>query len=227
MFFQIFISYIDLLNTTETRRKELQDNYYFECMCSKCASTNFSDKMEGAICPNKNCTAPVNVKYNNCKLCNAGVTPKLRNAYVEALEFTKSQLTEMRDVAYLDVLRLCLKKQTDTFHPHNIWRLKTLENAFESAIDINQWDDAIGFGRTLIPGFQRYHGKWNPVLGIFYLKLGKLELFKENLKEALDCFEKSKEILQVTHGKEHTIFHSELSPLLYQARSEINAKLYS
>lgn len=183
--------------------------------------------MEGAVCPNKNCTASVNVKFNNCKMCNAGVTPKLRNAYVEALEFTKSQLTEMRDVAYLDVLKLCLKKQADIFHPHNIWRLKTLENAFESAIDINQWDDAINYGRSLIPGFQKYQGKWNPVLGIFYLKLGKLELFKENLKQALDCFETSKEILQITHGKEHTIFHSELSPLLYQARSEINSKLYS
>lgn len=183
--------------------------------------------MEGLICPNPKCTAPVNVKYMKCRSCNAGITPKLRNAYVEVMEFTKSQLTEMRDVAYLDVLKLCLKKQADFFHPYNIWRLKTLENAFESAIDVNQWDDAIEFGRNLIPGFQKYHGKWNPVLGIFYLKLGKLELFKENLKEALDCFEKSKEILQVTHGKEHTIFHSELSPLLYQAKSEMNSKLNS
>lgn len=33
---QIFISYVDLMDTTETRRHDLEKNYYFLCKCERC-----------------------------------------------------------------------------------------------------------------------------------------------------------------------------------------------
>lgn len=34
--FQIFISYVDLVNTPESRQNDLQQNYFFLCECIKC-----------------------------------------------------------------------------------------------------------------------------------------------------------------------------------------------
>jgi hypothetical protein len=54
----------------------------------------------------------------------------------------------------LDVCRIVLKKQSDLFHPLNLLRAKTLDAAFESAIELGQWEDAVVYGKILLPAFQ-------------------------------------------------------------------------
>lgn len=36
----------------------------------------------------------------------------------------------------------------------NIFFLKTLDLAFESAIDVEKWDEALEYGTELLPGFR-------------------------------------------------------------------------
>lgn len=36
----------------------------------------------------------------------------------------------------------------------NVFYLKTLDLAFESAIDVEKWDEALEYGNELIPGFR-------------------------------------------------------------------------
>lgn len=36
----------------------------------------------------------------------------------------------------------------------NVFYLKTLDLAFESAIDVEKWDEALEYGCQLIPGFR-------------------------------------------------------------------------
>lgn len=52
------------------------------------------------------------------------------------------------------------------------------------------------------------------------MKVGKIQLFKENPKEALHNLNKASDILKITHGEEHNIYRNELVPLLIQAASE-------
>ena len=54
----------------------------------------------------------------------------------------------------LDVCRIVLKKQSDLFHPLNLLRAKTFDAAFESAIELGQWEDAVVYGKILLPAFQ-------------------------------------------------------------------------
>lgn len=54
----------------------------------------------------------------------------------------------------MDVLQVLLRMQKGVFAPHNIWYLKTLEAAFDSAIDMDRIDQAIEYGKAVIPGYE-------------------------------------------------------------------------
>lgn len=52
------------------------------------------------------------------------------------------------------------------------------------------------------------------------MKVGKIQLFKNNPKDALHNLNRASDILKITHGKEHNLYQNELLPLLIQAASE-------
>ncbi|XP_036339293.1 histone-lysine N-methyltransferase SMYD3 isoform X3 [Rhagoletis pomonella] len=217
---RIFISYIDLLNTPEQRRAELQANYFFLCVCSKCTDVQETHEMLAAACGNKNCNEYLDINLNNCPRCDTGVSPKQRNGYNEAMAITKMHLENMKDVAYFDVCKLCLAKQKGFVHPLNIWHVKTLDAAFEAAIDVLKWREALEFGKELVVGFRKYLGDWHPLLGLLYLKIGKIQLYENYLPEAVNSLKEAQKILQVTHGRDHSLLREQLSPLLTQAVAE-------
>ncbi|KAH8420067.1 hypothetical protein KR009_005472, partial [Drosophila setifemur] len=217
---KIFISYIDLLNTPEQRRLDLKNHYYFLCVCSKCTDPQETREMTAGLCPNRNCGVPINMEKSNCRRCNTGISPKMRNAYNEVTAFTRSSLESMKDVAYLDVCQVCLDKQAGVLHPLNVWHVKTLDAAFEAAIDVGKWTEALDYGQRLLPGFRKYHGAWNPLLGLLLMKLGKIQLFEQHAKEAQHHLEEALRILTVTHGRDHRLLSEQLHPLLQQARHE-------
>lgn len=47
-----------------------------------------------------------------------------------------------------------LKKQRNVLHPFNVWHVKTLDLAFEGAINIGKLEEALEFGNELLPGFR-------------------------------------------------------------------------
>lgn len=88
-----------MLNTPEQRRRDLKDNYYFLCICSKCIDDKEAVEMESSCCVNKKCQAAVDISLNNCLQCGVGIIPKYRNMFKEVLALTKHQLESMKDVA--------------------------------------------------------------------------------------------------------------------------------
>lgn len=63
----------------------------------------------------------------------------------------------------------------------------------------------------------------HPLLGILYLKLGKLNLFLQCVEAAFDWLIKAQNILKVTHGERHPLFRNDLKPLIAQAREEMRS----
>lgn len=47
-----------------------------------------------------------------------------------------------------------MNKQRGVLHRFNVLFLKTLDMAFESAIDVAKWDQALEYGHELLPGFR-------------------------------------------------------------------------
>ena len=54
----------------------------------------------------------------------------------------------------LDVCKILLRRQSGVLHRFNVCHLKVLDLAFESAIDVGKWDEAVDYGNQLIPGFR-------------------------------------------------------------------------
>jgi SET and MYND domain-containing protein len=47
-----------------------------------------------------------------------------------------------------------LKKQQGLFHPLDLLHVKVLDLAFESSIEMAQWEQALEFGQELLLGYQ-------------------------------------------------------------------------
>lgn len=54
----------------------------------------------------------------------------------------------------LDVCKMTLSKQERILHNFNVYKIKTLDLAFEACINLQRWDDALKFGTELLPGFR-------------------------------------------------------------------------
>uniref|UniRef100_A0A1Q3FDL6 Putative histone-lysine n-methyltransferase smyd3 n=1 Tax=Culex tarsalis TaxID=7177 RepID=A0A1Q3FDL6_CULTA len=224
-FAKIFISYIDLLNPTDVRRESLRKRYYFECGCDRCRDEQELKLMNGAACANAQCDEPISMasKQDRCPACSTAIKQTERDKFREISAFTMTQLDQMKDVTYLDICQLCLSKQEKVFHPYNVWYLKTLDLAFESAIEMEKWEEAIDYGSRLKDGFRRFNGPFHPLYALLLLKLGKIEIYLKHGKEALMNVNESEKILRITHGEEHDLYKKQLIPLLCQAAAEYEA----
>ncbi|XP_058449931.1 histone-lysine N-methyltransferase SMYD3 [Malaya genurostris] len=223
---KIFISYIDLMDTPDVRRERLRSRYYFECECDRCQDQQEMNLMNAGACSNIDCDEPITnmsgESVNNCPRCKAAIKNTEREKFREIMTFTMSRLAEMKDIAYLDMCQICLKKQENVLHYYNVWYLKTLDHAFESAINMEKWEDAISYGLRLVNGFKKYNGTYHPLYGLLLLKIGKIQLFVKQVEKALKNISDSEKIIRVTHGEEHDLYKKQLVPLLCQAADEFN-----
>lgn len=223
-----FISYIELMNTPETRQTELQAAYYFLCDCSRCKDIDELRQMHAMRCPRNECGQAIPLLKNEistngielkCSSCNEHIKPERIKEYLEVLDFTQHHLQSMKDIAYIDVCKVCLKKQEGLFHPLNLFHVKVMDLAFESSIELGQWEEAKQIGPELIKGYRKYYTDRHPMLGILYMKLGKIELFLGNPKIAMEYLHNAQQVLLITHGRDHSLYRNELRDLLQQATS--------
>lgn len=98
---QIFISYIDVMDERDVRRRELKQNYYFLCTCPKCIkypTTNDRD-MRAVVCPH--CAEKFDGMVDDeasCCRCKRkfGILAK---RIQEVTEFSRMRLEEMAETA--------------------------------------------------------------------------------------------------------------------------------
>lgn len=221
---KVYISYIDLLNTPEKRQKELQSTYYFLCQCSRCLDVEELGYMTSSVCQNADCKACIlggaRKKGTACPKCTETVSTETWEEITEISQFTEQQLDSMKDVAYLDVCRICLKKQEGLLHELNINRVKVLDLGMESCIELGNWECALQYGQQLLEPFKKYYGELHPLRGIFLMKLGKIALFLEKINEARIWLKEAASILFVTHGENHPLIREELLQYMQQCQSK-------
>lgn len=225
------------MNIRDDRRKELIMNYYFLCECAKCSNEKDPMDMNLALCEHCGTGIYLLTNISVCHNCKLPISNSRTKDFNEVLEFTKEHLSNMQDVACnigiffkkfsvlinkfnffidLDVCKICLKKQNNLFDPLNIWRTKILDMAFESCINIEKWEEALVYGESLIPGFRKYNGDLNPLLGILYMKIGKICLFLNKNEKASKSLLAAETILKITHGNSHSLYKEQLLPILRQ-----------
>ncbi|XP_022919732.1 uncharacterized protein [Onthophagus taurus] len=218
---KVFISYIDVLNTPQDRCNELERQYYFLCRCTKCIEdkTNLNF-MYGAACQRKSCDGCIDM-YNykegfTCNKCHTVPEQSFVDEYKEVTDYSKDCIDKMKNVAYYDLCKVCLKRQDKILHKLNTLHIKVLDLTFESSIDFCHWEEAKELGTELLDGYLFYYDDLNPLLGLLYMKLAKIcALLNEDLT-AIDFLRKAFNILKITHGIQSKLFRNEIKPLMEQ-----------
>ncbi|XP_035772624.1 histone-lysine N-methyltransferase SMYD3-like [Anopheles albimanus] len=218
-FNRIFISYIDLIDPSDTRREQLSERYYFRCECERCRDEAERELMGAAACQNRKCDEPIREGQTQCSACETPFDQSARDRFDEVTSFTRDRLAEMKDVAYFDVCRLCLEKQSGVLHPLNAQHIKTLDYAFDSAIKLEKWEAALRYGAGAVAGYRRYSPS-NPLLGLMLANIGKIQLYLGDAKTALSSLHDADKILRVTHGEQHELYKGQLVPLLCDAAQQ-------
>lgn len=96
----IHISYIDVLNLPENRKKDLRESYYFECDCERCADKKTYENMKAAACPKEGCDAAIFVdEHFQCPKCDTAIPEDFKQLFRDVTEATISALDEMRDTS--------------------------------------------------------------------------------------------------------------------------------
>ncbi|XP_014289621.1 histone-lysine N-methyltransferase SMYD3 isoform X1 [Halyomorpha halys] len=210
---KVRISYVEGLGKKEERHSELWSTYYFVCDCKRCTE---EESIETAAV----CQACNSIVYSNqmvCSKCDWKASDAFIEKYKEAIEFCNFQHQEMKNVAYLDACKLCLKKEKGFIHPASLVHAKTLDLAFEAAIQLNSWEEAMKLGYELIPVYRKFYGECHPLTGLHLMKLGKILLYLGN-ENYLEILERAEKIMRVTYGTRHQAYRRMLEPLLIQAR---------
>ncbi|XP_060526173.1 histone-lysine N-methyltransferase SMYD3-like isoform X2 [Cylas formicarius] len=215
---KVRISYIDVMGSTEDRLRELQKTYYFLCDCVKCIEPECVDDMYGAACPNPKCNSSINMNNNptQCIKCGTVVTQDFANNFKDVLEFTEMHLDTMKQTT------LCLKRHQQVLFKFHLKHVKVLDLAFESAIDLGLFDEALQYGLELIEAYRKYYPEIHPLRGLLHLKLCKLLLYEGKVTEGINHLKSGTQILKITHGSSSSLYKSEVLPLMQQCRCILN-----
>ncbi|XP_057370124.1 histone-lysine N-methyltransferase SMYD3-like [Daphnia carinata] len=213
----IHISYIDLMNSKNHRKKELKERYYFDCDCPRCRCGKIDCYHYAARCPS--CRSPIAVKrgeeFPPCS-CGFLLDSSCSKQFWSAADFSEQQLLLMQDTNYLDVCKLCLTKQEDSFHDLCLIRSKVLDAAFDSAVQLQLWESAIQYGFPLVHAYKHWYGNEHPLTAILLLKIFKILLLVSPNDDsvALKYYQEAAKIIELTHGKASMFYQQDVKSLI-------------
>ena len=146
-FSQIFISYIDVMETTNRRQSHLLKNYYFLCQCPRCLNMEFEKSfscIQCSLCGKREVfvgktdqSVPVVIEESKsidvepCAECTGVQTSKVMDDYTEIYEVIRSQHDQTEFPFDLAKFSLSLMKRTPVFGKFHILNIKVSECAFD------------------------------------------------------------------------------------------------
>ncbi|KAL3664945.1 hypothetical protein V7S43_010121 [Phytophthora oleae] len=89
---ELTVSYVELLQSTTSRRSELKESYFFDCECARCQAALSQETtddwyLDGLVCSNKECHDGVLIETNPvCKMCGKSRDGKEIARYEEELK---------------------------------------------------------------------------------------------------------------------------------------------
>ncbi|XP_042871172.1 histone-lysine N-methyltransferase SMYD3-like [Penaeus japonicus] len=227
------ISYVDPVSSVTSRREELHKKWFFWCDCSLCGDRERIARETSMKC--ENCDSPVYVPEKEdprypttptCTRCGLAIDPVVERRYKDLLTFTKRKLHAMTsDGPDIEMCVELLKRQDELFHPNHVWRVKTMDYAFNAAVFGGCCSLVYDFGVKNLEGMRYYYGSEHPIFGVFLLKLGKAKIYLKLFREGLQLLEEAEPILRRAYGSTHYLLTEELGQLSLLANEDLEIRL--
>ncbi|XP_071548579.1 histone-lysine N-methyltransferase SMYD3-like isoform X2 [Panulirus ornatus] len=156
-----------------------------------------------------------------CSLCESPVSEGTVRRYQEAVAFTKEKLKAMTEEN--PTMTYCLEmleKQDNIFSPMNVWRVRTLDFAFNAAMFNGCWSLTLKYGEENLNGMRYYYGADHPTYSLFLFKFGKAKIYFKEFREGLRLLEEAEPLLKIGVGPNHPIIN-ELHLISLMANEDI------
>ncbi|XP_041038936.1 histone-lysine N-methyltransferase SMYD3 isoform X4 [Carcharodon carcharias] len=196
---ELTISYIDVMATSQERRRQLEKQYCFACDCRRC---EIADKDSDLLAGEEHAWKEVKESI-----------PK-----VEELQ-SSGNWEEI-----VDMCQTLLDKNRDVLPDTNLYLSKMLDAAMDACIQLARWEDALSYGTRTLRSYQLYYAGPHPVRGVQLMRVGKLQHHQGKLRHALDTLKQAFDILKVTHGREHSLTGN-LKQILAECEAELSSRL--
>uniref|UniRef100_A0A7M4DVK9 [histone H3]-lysine(4) N-trimethyltransferase n=1 Tax=Crocodylus porosus TaxID=8502 RepID=A0A7M4DVK9_CROPO len=188
---ELTVSYIDFLNVSEDRRKQLKKQYYFDCTCEHCQKKIKDDLM-------------LAVKEGEHK--------PSQDMVKEVIQFSKDTLEKINKArsegVYHEVVKLCrecLKKQEPVLGDTNIYLLRILSIVSEVLSYLQMFEEAADHAKRMVDGYMYIYHPNNAQLGMAMMRAGVTHWHAGLIEIGHGMICKAYAILLVTHGPTHPI----------------------
>ncbi|CAG9540244.1 unnamed protein product [Cercopithifilaria johnstoni] len=213
-----YYSYIDLINTTQQRRKLLKDTWYFECHCTRCDDPNDS-LLSSILCPN--CPekreylcifgdVPYkdrNTQIITCPKCHNKVCPEYVVEAIAAMRFIDKivenreveQMSREQSIRFLTDLK---KRFSELLSKINVFLCKIIQLLIP-LIDVSNYQQLLDLHLEAEECVRFCFPYNHPAVGIHYRSIATFYLKCKQPHRALFYCKKACEIIRFTLGQKH------------------------
>ena len=209
------ISYTNLLDTKEVRRRNLAKQYYFSCACAKCETGGEEDKSV-MLCQGQSCHGDVPIRTGCCQICQRLASDQELQHY----DRVKNQFESMvlkNSSGHPEPEEQCeafYGDMKEIFHPFDKTYLDLLELLYEQRVSQENFEGAFEICRLILKHYQRHYPKYDVNTALMAMKAAKLGAFLNCLNEAEMYLNVAKDILRVTHGQSHSLYAVTLKKIM-------------
>nr|XP_045584410.1 histone-lysine N-methyltransferase ASHR1-like isoform X1 [Procambarus clarkii] len=141
-----------------------------------------------------------------CRECGQEVPAAIVKRYQDAVAFTKNALKTMTEEnPNVEQLLEVIAMQGNLFHHKNVWRVRTLDFAFNAAMFKGFWSRALDYGEENLAGMRYCYGADHPTYSIFLFKLGKARIYFKEFREGLRLLEEAEPQIIFALGPDHFV----------------------
>ncbi|KAJ5079441.1 histone-lysine n-methyltransferase ashr1 [Anaeramoeba ignava] len=188
------ISYIELMNSTQMRKKQLLNDYLFDCKCKKC-----QDPQQKII---------------DSLLENDILNPDQKLQSEQLFLKHKNKINQTENEKELEKMFEDLEKALAIFNnnenaircKHSIKKIALINSLIDISVDLKKWTRAKELCSSSIETFELVYPEYFPTLGYRYSMLGKLSWYLFDDYFAVQTLRKSLKIVAVSHGIDHPLY---------------------
>ncbi|CAG8673267.1 18639_t:CDS:2 [Rhizophagus irregularis] len=239
---EINISYIDVALDRVTRKKMLQEKYFFECQCSRCSvqerCSGIFSKIDQLI---EEKDQEITKKDFNTSLENwVSSESKLEQNESKFSKVTKLILSNLlshiknntTDNDYINSLSEIISILFQNYSKTNLFYISSFSfttKLFYDKIDLQQWYQSTILGNYILSIYLIIYPRYHPMIGLHLFTLGKcywndITNGLESVKESINILECAQKVLNITHneGAENVDIINQVNDLLNTARKDLS-----
>jgi len=225
-----FISYINTIDDTNTRRLQQRAIWYFQCQCSLCANQRIDQEKHSLRCGGCDKGRPVDIMNWNlygdkCTYCKYGAKEKEK-------EEDKIKLTRYRELykiltdgddgsghsqmPYEELCEWCVGEMEPVFSDRDVIYVQTVHYVHTLCIQNKRWSAAAMYGETILPAFRLYYGHSTGVVAGLLVRLAQAMAETGNMARSEYLFNEAEKIYKVVPGVHHPFYTEDFRPLYEQ-----------